>query len=176
MAVGGNSFSRPLQNICPQNQPSLSSTSHPAYEIIHRSESGSGYSNGVCSLELRRDRPRRKRTWNRRAEPNEPARFRDFLVSAKRKRPESTSRPILIKARGATAARKRRANSRAFFLQKRDFSRKIKFDKRPFVNEGDPGNVAGGRCFVSNDALDGRFARAGNGVRGIRSPGAVRIL
>jgi hypothetical protein len=28
------------------------------------------------------------------------------------------------------------------------------------VHEGDPRNIAGRRCFVSNDALDGRLARS----------------
>ena len=104
MAVGGNSFSRPLQNICPQNQPSLSSTSRSAYEIIHRSESGSGYSNSLRSLEHRRHRARAERTWNRRAEPDESGRFRDFLVRPERKQREPTSRPILIDCSGRRVA------------------------------------------------------------------------
>jgi hypothetical protein len=93
-AVGGNSFSKPLQNTCPQNQPSLSSTSRLAYEIIHRSESGSGCSNSLCSLEHRRHRARAERTRNRRAEPDEPPSMGQ-RVRARRYEREPTSRPIL---------------------------------------------------------------------------------
>src|SRR6266581_9557233 len=43
-------------------------------------------------------------------------------------------------------------------------------------HEGNSRNAAGGRCFVSNDALDGRLACSGDGVSGIRSAGTLRIL
>ena len=65
------------------------------YEVINRSKSGSGCSNSLCSLGHRRDRSRAKRTWNRRAEPDELARIPEFFVRAERKRREPTSRPRL---------------------------------------------------------------------------------
>src|SRR5213078_1098326 len=71
-AVGGNPFSKPLQNTWPRNQPSLSSTSRSAYEIIHRSESGSRRGNSLCGIEHRRYRTGAERTRNRRVEPEEP--------------------------------------------------------------------------------------------------------
>ena len=43
-------------------------------------------------------------------------------------------------------------------------------------HEGNSGNAAGWWCFVSNDALDRRFACSGDGVSGIRSRGSLRIL
>ena len=45
-----------------------------------------------------------------------------------------------------------------------------------WCHESDPGNAAGGRCFVSNDALDSHFARSRDGVTGFCSRGAVAIL
>ena len=42
--------------------------------------------------------------------------------------------------------------------------------------ENDPRNIAGRRCFVSNDTLDSRPARSRDRVTGIRSPGTVAIL
>src|SRR5205823_13047730 len=83
------------ENTWTQNEPSFSSTSHSEYEVIYRSESGSGRSSSLCSLEHRRHRSRAERTWNRRAELHELARVRQFSVRAQRKRREPTSRPIL---------------------------------------------------------------------------------
>src|SRR6059058_5803697 len=58
----------------------------------------------------------------------------------------------------------------------RFYSRKITFMRPPFVNEGNSGNASGGRCFVSNDALDRGVACARGGLNGIRSAGALGIL
>ena len=99
-ADGGNPSEGSDPKYMTANQPSFSSTSDSPYEIIYRSESGSGRSRSLCSLEHRRHRARAERTWNRRAEPDEPARIREFFIRAQRKRREPTSRPILTKGDG----------------------------------------------------------------------------
>src|SRR5205823_860039 len=170
-----------------QNQPSFSSTSDLPYEVIHRSESGSGYSNSLCSFEHRRHRARAERTWNRRTrqvcrdkEPDELARIRELCVQLQWKRREPTSRPILTKLIAAGMLPAFPSQPTRLPLQNktlvRFYSRKITFMRPPFINEGNSGNASGGRCFVSNDALDRGVACARGGLNGIRSAGAFRVL
>src|SRR5207247_3107581 len=58
----------------------------------------------------------------------------------------------------------------------RFYSRKITFIARPFVNEANSGNAAGGRCFVSKNALNRGFTSAGGRLSTIRSGDSLRIL